>query len=144
AKLASTTHSMLLNARSMLEVAASRLAVNLRPDSVQRETDTLLRQSSYFNAVLVVDQRGIAVATAPYDARITGQKLGWAPARDVLSSQEPGISAPFRDMDGHWTIIVSQPVMDAVGRYRGYVAGAIYLHETNTLHSLLGEQLHRD
>ena len=144
AKLASTTQSMLLNALSMLEVAAARLAINLRPDPVQHEVDMLWLQSSYFNSVLVVDRRGVAVATAPHDARIVGKPVDAASARAVLSSQKPWISLPFRDVEGRWTITVSQPIVDAVGRHHGYVAGTIHLHDTNILHSLLGEQLHGD
>ncbi len=144
AKLAGTTQNMLLNARLLLAYSASVLGPGAVQGGNEAEAQRIWRQSSYFNSVLVVDEGGKVLATAPEGAGIVGQQLSSVGALGTLRAQMPFITKPYVAATGRWVITISHPILAADGQYRGFVGGTIYLHEANVLHALLGEQLHRD
>jgi diguanylate cyclase (GGDEF)-like protein len=144
AKLADTASSMLTNADRMLEYGAHILGQDPGVRTARAEVERIWQQTNYFNSVIVVDEHGVVRDSAPPTADLIGKKLDSQGARTALQARSSLISSPFVSTTGRWTASVSHPVFSNDGVYRGFISGAIFLHESNILHNLLSAQTHRD
>lgn len=145
AKLASTTENFIENVKQELAYSASMLSdMDIHPEKAEAETLRLQRQSDHFNSVLVVRADGYVSAVSPQVDKLGGSRLDSVAPRAALSARRPMISEPFVGVTGRWVILHSQPIFDHTGKYLGFIAGTLYLHEDNALHSLLGQHYYRD
>jgi diguanylate cyclase (GGDEF)-like protein len=145
AKLATTTDNFIRTARQELAYSASMLGdMDSNPERMDRETLRLLRQNDQFNSVLIVRADGMVVAMSPAIPEVMGSRLDSEAAQTALDSHRPSISEPYRGTTGRWVILNSQPIFSPTGKYLGFVAGTLFLHEANALHQLLGEHYYRD
>lgn len=146
AKLASITEMFLNNALQQLAFSASVQRSHLDDASgMQTETERLLHQSSAFNSVFVVDAEGVLRAISPAPLRkVLGTRLQSPGATEALRERRALVSTPFLSTVNNLVVVLSQPIFDANGRYRGYVGGSLYLREHNILKSLLGEHFYKD
>lgn len=143
-QIADAVGSMLSNADKTLAYGARQLGANFTPQNMESEVLRLRTQAGYFNSVMVVDTQGVVRVTAPVDLGLTGTKISSEIAIVSLATQAPHISRPFLAATGRWIGGLSQPIFSDTNEYLGYVAGFIYLHESNVLHALLTVQRHRD
>lgn len=145
AKLARLTEQFNRSARQQLAYAARQLAdMDSHPDKILAEAARLQRQSGHFNSVLVVRADGRIAAMAPMIPDILGDRLDIGPPRGAMTHMHSFLSEPFAGATGRWMVLYSEPIVDAAGRYAGYIAGVLYLHENPALYTLLGEHCHRD
>ncbi|OZI20004.1 GGDEF domain-containing protein [Bordetella genomosp. 9] len=145
AKLANTTDNFIKTIRQELAYSAGMLAdMETGPDRAVAETQRLMRQNDHFNSVLVVDATGVIQTVDPPMAALIGARLDSEPVQRALRSRQPQVSEPYLGVTGRWVILNSQPIVDRGGRYLGFIAGTLYLHEENALHFLLGEHYYRD
>jgi diguanylate cyclase (GGDEF)-like protein len=145
AKLATTTDNFIRTSRQDLAYSASTLGdMDSNAARMDREAQRLLRQSDQFNSVLIVRADGVVVAMSPPIPELMGTKLDSEAALTALDSHRPSISEPYRGSTGRWVILNSQPIFSHAGKYMGFIAGTLYLHEANALHQLLGEHYYRD
>lgn len=95
---------------------------------------------SFFNSIALVDDKGKITAVSPYKGDLVGQVLTSAAAKQALSERVPLVSEPYVALTKRLLVLVSYPIFDADGAYRGFVSGTIYLHESNVLQTILGTQ----
>lgn len=144
-KLAESVDVFLLAAQQQLAYSATALAENFaNPQLLAAEVERLRLQTDSFNSVSIVDAQGWVKAISPEALHIKGQQLNSAGPLDALRKRRPLISPPFISVAGNLLVLVSQPIIDRQGRYRGYVGGTIYLKKKSILKNLLGEHYHRD
>ncbi|OZI62053.1 sensor domain-containing diguanylate cyclase [Bordetella genomosp. 11] len=145
AKLARTTDNFIKTIRQELAYSASMLSdMETGPDRAADETRRLMRQNDHFNSVLVVDATGLIQAVDPPLTGLVGARPDSEAVQRALQSKQPEISEPYMGITGRWVILNSHPIFDRQGRYIGFIAGTLYLHEPNALHLLLGEHYYRD
>ncbi|ANN76784.1 sensor domain-containing diguanylate cyclase [Bordetella flabilis] len=145
AKLATTTENFIRTVQQELAYSASMLSdMATHPQKAGEETRRLLRQNDHFNSVLIVDAEGRVTAVDPPVPGLLGVRLESEAARLALQSHRPSISEPYFGLTGRWVILNSHPIFDPDGRYAGFIAGTLYLHQENALHDLLGEHYYRD
>ncbi|WP_066414755.1 sensor domain-containing diguanylate cyclase [Bordetella ansorpii] len=140
-KVAQATDVFLDGARQLLGAGADELSgkSDINGQSAKLVVDRLSRVTDTFNSLVVVDRRGLVLATIPATLRLVGTVLESDEIRRVLSSRTPMTSEPYRAVTGRWIVTISHPVFDAEGRYAGALFGTIYLHERNALHAVLAE-----
>ncbi|MEK0312695.1 sensor domain-containing diguanylate cyclase [Cohnella sp. 56] len=95
---------------------------------------------SFFNSIALVDDKGKITAISPNKGDLVGQLLTSAAAKQALSERVPLVSEPYVALTKRLLVLVSYPIFDADGTYRGFVSGTIYLHESNVLQTILGTQ----
>ncbi|KAB0623101.1 diguanylate cyclase [Castellaniella defragrans] len=145
AKLAKTTSDLLLRAQSNLAYAADQMERSgMAPAVQQAEVDRLRRLELGFNAVTVVDIRGIVRAAAPESLGLKGRQLDSAQWRDLVDERVSTISAPFVTVLGNLAIVISQPLFEAGGRPVGRLSATMYLRADGGLQRLAREQYFRD
>lgn len=145
AKLATGTEHFLLAAMQQLEYSAGLIAADSAdPADLEAEARRLKLQTPTFNTVLIADQHGTVRAFWPSQDSLLGIQLLSDGSREALTKQRPLVSQPFMSISGRLIITLSYPLLSADGRYLGYIAGGIHLHEPNILQTLLGEHFYRD
>jgi diguanylate cyclase (GGDEF)-like protein len=145
AKLATTTDNFITTIQQELAYSASTLTdMPAHPEKASDEARRLLQQNDHFNSVLVVDADGKVIAVEPPIGGLVGSQLDSDESKTALRTRKPHVSEPYLGVTGRWVILNSSPIFDGTGRYAGFIAGTLYLHEENALHMLLGEHYYRD
>lgn len=143
-KLADTTDLYLAGAKRMVQGHARSVAGQWHsPAALERELAQIREEYQGFNSMLIVDAGGRVVSMVPR-VLAPGTQLDNLGSRLARQRHEVQISPPYVAASGRLVVVVSSPVLDADGRYLGYVAGSIYLLEDNALHQLLGEHYYKD
>lgn len=114
------------------------------PSKLNEEMHRLKVQTNAFNGTHVVDADGIVLANSSNEASTIGLKLHSEGAQQALQARRPMISSMYRAQTGRRILLVSMPLFDPEGTYRGYIGGALYLDESNVLHNLLGQHYYKD
>ncbi|MBB6673296.1 sensor domain-containing diguanylate cyclase [Cohnella nanjingensis] len=141
-ELSRTTQTIVLSMKETMKTAADYFSVpRNRSDGVQGQMDFLRKSVPYFNSVVLVNEAGVVVSTSPETLSLVGQRLTSAEAKQALELRKPLISAPYKAITKRLIVMVSYPIFDAAGQYKGFVAGSIYLQEANVFQKILGEQL---
>jgi diguanylate cyclase (GGDEF)-like protein len=136
-KLASVTNNFLKSAVQQLDYSTKKIEQNIDNTYVLQEEVTRLNlQTNSFNSV-VINKRGVTVATSPHLPQIINQPISSPGALQALEEKRPLISKPYMSGAGNLVIFISSPLFDTAGNYLGYVGGTLYLKEKNTLSELL-------
>lgn len=144
-KLAAATNNFITSAHQQLAYSANIVQNNLNDASLMTsETERLRLQTQSFNAVIIVNNEGVALASSPLNASITDKKLTSKGTLQALQAKKPLVSLPYTSTLGNLVTLVSYPMFDKFGEYLGYVGGAIYLNERSILNDLLGIHFHED
>jgi len=144
-KLARTTTDLLLRAQNNLAYAAERMVrAGMAPAVQQAEVDRLRHLELGFNAVTVVDMRGIVRAASPESLGLKGRQMDQAQWRDRLNERASTISAPFVTVLGNLAIVIAQPLLDPDGHPLGRLSATMYLRADGGLQRLAREQYFRD
>ncbi|OXY83073.1 sensor domain-containing diguanylate cyclase [Oceanimonas doudoroffii] len=145
AKLAEVTESVIAATRQQLAYSAGQLVTRMDDEAaLLAETARLHQQSDTFNSVVVVNAKGVIIATSPQTLKVKGVRLTSASARQSLKAKTPLITDPFVSPAGNYIISMSHPVFATNGDYLGYVAGTIYLEQSNILGRILGQHYYQD
>lgn len=104
-----------------------------RDGSVGQNSDYLkaMMAGQSFNLVVIVDEAGVIHSSVPDSDGLMGQLLADPAAIRALEVKKPFISEPYVASTGRSVILISQPMFDGQGQYRGFVGGFIYLQEVN-------------
>ena len=145
AKLAEITESFLKSAQDQVAFSATRVPAILHQEkTLQHEVERLHKQTNAFNSVAVVNAAGIIIATSPTNLGVRGKQISGPGSRQSIEARRPLITDPFISPTGRYLISISHPLFDDAGHYKGYISGAIYLHDENTLYDVLGQHNHQD
>jgi diguanylate cyclase (GGDEF)-like protein len=140
-KLAVSTEAYLRSALQQLNFSARLQGRSFDDQQIlQDEAERLLRQTTSFNSVAVVDRAGVVRATAPFSLSIQGKRLDSVGAHEALRNRAATVSSPYLSAAGNLVVFISQPITSSNGSYLGYVGGTLHLKHDNTLRQLLTEQ----
>ncbi|MFJ8265684.1 sensor domain-containing diguanylate cyclase [Peribacillus asahii] len=138
-KLADTTDSLFKNMLKTLTIEAQdKEYVITDSKAIQLELERLLESTTFFNSLLFVDQTGFILATTTKEP-LKNKQLNTVGAKEALEKKVPLISKPYLGVTGNLILLVSAPVFDDNGVYKGFLAGTIQLHEDNSLKKVLGQ-----
>lgn len=145
AKLANSVDDFLNAAQQQLAYGAEVLAGGFSDKQyLAAEARRLRLQTNSFNSVVFVDAEGWVLATSPETLQINGKRLESPGAVEALRERRPLISEPYVSVAGNLLVFISHPVIDADGRYLGYIGGTIYLKEASILRNLIGQHYYQD
>ena len=103
--------------------------------------------SSYFNSIFTTDSDGVVQFVNPIDPQSKvqpGTKIVSDLMKQALKNKEPFISKPYLAQTGQLMLIISSPVFDEAGQYKGVVDGTVYLESDSSLKKMLNNHKFMD
>lgn len=104
----------------------------------------------YFNSLFILDSQGVIQYISPsvveFDYKVqAGTKIESETIKHALALKQPFISKPYIATSGQLIMLISAPIFDRTGTYKGLIAGTIYLESSeNALNLLLKENENPD
>ncbi|MCQ6559576.1 sensor domain-containing diguanylate cyclase [Paenibacillus mendelii] len=140
AKMSDTINSLFKAMRQSLKSTSSYMSANTHKSasSIQEELDLIRGSSNYFNSLFWADETGLIHSVSPQSIGLTGQILSTSAAKTALSLQQPYLSAPYTGTTNRLIVLMTEPVFDSKGTYRGLIGGTIYLQEANVIYEIFG------
>ena len=98
-----------------------------------------------YNSLFTTDSNGIVQLMTPHvvpnnqNSVQPGTKIETDLMKQALKDQKPFISDPYLAQTGNLMILVSNPIFDMAGQYKGVVSGTIYLVSESSLKKLLSQ-----
>lgn len=138
-KLALTTNDLLTSAKKTLSESAKNVALQ-NMSNAQFALNIIKQSSNMFNSVFISNEVGLVLHTSPEALGIVNKTLTSDAAKQALQLRTPLISEPYIAITGRFIILVSVPIFDQAGQYKGFLGGSIYLNEPNIFESMLGTQ----
>ncbi|MFD2115529.1 diguanylate cyclase [Paenibacillus yanchengensis] len=140
-KIADTTNELLVNAQNTLASAASNIATTFSYDNNVKMLQLIKDSSQFFNVVFIADETGTVREVFPNTSELLGETLQSDIVKLSLHQQQPLISEPYIGVSGRYLVLVTQPIFDEKGVFRGLLAGSIYLSESNVFEVLLNSPM---
>jgi diguanylate cyclase (GGDEF) domain len=139
--LSKTTESLVLSMQKSLQVTSDYFSdVELSDKNVLSQLDFFMGTSTYFNSLTIVDKNGVIVSTSPNNLNLIGSVPTSEASLESLRLKKPYISKPFHAITDRLIVLVSHPIFDPKGNYKGFVGGSIYLQQANIFRDILGVQ----
>ncbi|WP_336776002.1 sensor domain-containing diguanylate cyclase [Paenibacillus sp. MMO-58] len=139
--LSKTTQSLVISMQKSLEVTANYFSdTELNDENVLSQLDFFMGTSPYFNSLTIVNKNGVIVSTSPNNLNLIGSKPTSEATTESLRLKKPYISKPFHAITNRLIVMVSSPIFDRNGNYKGFVGGSIYLQQANIFRDILGVQ----
>lgn len=143
-KLAHMTDEVFSYMQSNLEARQSDVVNNLNNHiAVTNILEQINISSKNFNSLSVINNQGIAIATAP-NIGIVGSKITSLGVNEALKRKEPFISKPYYAQTGRLLILVTTPLFGDNGEYLGMLNGTVYLEGNNFVRDILAEHYSKD
>ncbi|MFB9760966.1 sensor domain-containing diguanylate cyclase [Ectobacillus funiculus] len=137
-KLASETNTLLSSMDAVLQTVADQAAYHSGKEMQEDVAALMDSREPYFNSVFIVDQNRIVQAVSPSATGISiGQQLDSSVSQRAVTLKKPFISTPYRGITERLIVLVSYPIFDGSGGYKGFVGGTIYLEGDNILSNML-------
>ncbi|PLS17978.1 hypothetical protein CVD28_09845 [Bacillus sp. M6-12] len=138
-KLAITTDALFSNMfKSLTMESHDKEYLSIDSKTIYKELKHTLDSTTFFNSILFINQTGHIVASAP-DMSVMGKQLNTIGVKEALNQKAPLISKPYVGVTGNLILLISVPVFDDNGTYKGFLAGTIHLQEKNSLKRVLGQ-----
>ncbi|MBE4906728.1 GGDEF domain-containing protein [Bacillus luteolus] len=141
-KISRSVDSLFKSMRLSLVETTNYLAKNseLSDEDIQEQLELLRNNSRYFNSLSWIDETGLIRNIAPLSVGLKGEKVTGI-TRDVLDLKVPTLTKPYIAPSGRLIVLMSEPLFDSNGNYRGIIGGSIYLQERNVLNEILGNDI---
>lgn len=138
-KLSETIDQFVGETNRVLRYSASEIGEDFNNmEKLQQEVNRLYSQESTFSSVAIVDADANILVNAPQNLGLAGSKVVSKEGLEVLRKRKPYITNPYMSPTGREIILLSVPVFDKEGIFKGVVNGTIYLHESDIFEMLLG------
>jgi diguanylate cyclase (GGDEF)-like protein len=139
-KMGHTMSTLFVTMRTSLHKSAEYMSTHLTLSDYEIQTQLDLMQSSnYFNSLLYVNELGLVRRVSPESIGIAGNFLTSEEPKIALQVQKPYVSKPYISATNRLMVMISEPIFDAAGIYKGMIAGTIYLHDANVLSTIFGD-----
>lgn len=139
-KLAETVDKFIINSSNTMHYSAAELAYDFENrNKLQEVANRLYLQGDTFSSVLIVDAEGNIMVNAPESLGEAGKKVLSIKGLENYNKHEPFISDPYVSPTGRKVIVISMPIYDGIGEFKGVLSGTIYLYDSNIFESILGE-----
>ncbi|WP_407270995.1 diguanylate cyclase [Radiobacillus sp. PE A8.2] len=141
-KISSTVDSIFRAMRLSLIDTKEFLANHeeMTDDEIQEQLEILRKSSRYFNSLSWIDETGIVRNIAPISVGLKGDDATGI-TKEVLESKKQTLTSPYVAQSGRLIVLMSEPLYDKQGTYKGMIAGSIYLQEQNVLNQILGNDI---
>ncbi|HWL13905.1 MAG TPA: sensor domain-containing diguanylate cyclase [Ureibacillus sp.] len=141
-KLSKSVNSLFKSMRISLQETSKFLEENpeLTDEEIQKQLELLRNNSRYFNSLSWIDETGLLRNIAPISIGLKGNYLTGT-TKDVVDAKKPMLTTPYLSPSGNMIVLMSEPLYDSKGNYRGIIAGSIYLQEQNVLNEILGNDI---
>jgi diguanylate cyclase (GGDEF)-like protein len=142
-KLSSSVDSVFRSMRTSLEETTAFLTEKeeLTDEEIQEQLELLRNTSSYFNSIAWVDETGLIRNIAPLSIGLKGEIIKSGVSKEVLDSKRAALTEPYIATSGRLIILMSEPLYDNLGNYKGIIGGTVYLQEQNILNQILGNDI---
>lgn len=107
------------------------------------EVERLLKENKMFNSVIIANEKGEIIASAPGN-QLKGSKIESTEGLRILKSQKPNISDIYKSNTantGKMLITISYPIFSKDGEYKGVINGTVYIYDKNFFNSVLGDNI---
>lgn len=142
--LASSTGDLLDRVQGSVNAIAEIWQRNHGLDE-NRMRDLYDTHREYFNSLSIIRKDHIVEQTAPADGDLhKGESVNNPTSRAVINMRDSVITDPFVGTTGNLMVLVTSPLFDENNQYYGYVAGTIYLHQSNILQLILEREYELD
>ncbi|WP_330519520.1 sensor domain-containing diguanylate cyclase [Brenneria sp. g21c3] len=112
--------------------------------SLVKETERIGLQSHSFNTAIIVDEHGVIKAAFPDAPHFIGQRLTTPGVQEALREKQRLISEPYVSVANNLIVLISSPIFNRDGQYKGFVGASIYLKKPSILNTLLDQHYYRD
>lgn len=138
-KLSETIDQFIDDTKRVLRYSAAEIGEDFNNmENLQKEVNRLYTQQNTFSSVVVVDAKANILVNAPQNLGLAGHKVTSKEGLDVLKRRAAYITDPYMSLTGHEIILLSMPIYDKEGIFKGVVNGTIYLHESDIFEMVLG------
>ncbi|MFP3390553.1 diguanylate cyclase [Brevibacillus sp. SIMBA_040] len=138
-KMSHTIDSLIKSMRSSLHYSAKLFSNAMSAEEGYSKLELIRHTNNYFNSITVVDETGLVRYVSPASIGTAGKYITTETAKAALAVKKPYISKPYLTVNTKRLIVlISEPIFDKDGIYRGVIAGTIYLHENNILNTIFG------
>ncbi|UVI28756.1 sensor domain-containing diguanylate cyclase [Paenibacillus spongiae] len=139
-KMSDTINSLFKAMKQSLKSTASYMSANTYKSAsvILAELDLIRGSSNYFNSLFWADETGLIHTVSPSSIGLAGQTLSTPASKIALALQQPYLSAPYIGTTNRLIVLMTEPVFDSEGRYRGFIGGTIYLQEANVIYDIFG------
>lgn len=142
-KLSQSTGDLL----NHMELTINGLANTLGHQEITQEhlDERRTALGGYFNSLFILDSQSVIQYISPsiveFNHKVqAGTKIESETINKALSLKQPFISKPYIAASGHLIMLISAPIFDQTGKYKGLIAGTIYLENSeNSFNHLLKE-----
>lgn len=139
-KLAETVDKFIVNSKNTMRYSAEELAYDFENiNRLQEAANRLYLNGDTFSSVLIVDAEGNIMVNAPQSLGEAGKKVLSIKGLENYDKHEPFVSNPYTSPTGRKVIVISMPIYDESGVFKGVLSGTIYLYDSNIFESILGE-----
>lgn len=139
-KLAETVDKFIVNSKNTMRYSAEELAYDFENiNRLQEAANRLYLNGDTFSSVLIVDAEGNIMVNAPQSLGEAGKKVLSIKGLENYDKHEPFVSDPYTSPTGRKVIVISMPIYDESGVFKGVLSGTIYLYDSNIFESILGE-----
>lgn len=142
-KISISTSDLLDNIQNNLSTLADKLG---QEEFSQSDLDNWhAATSQYYNSLFTTDANGVVQLMTPQavpnnkSSVKPGTKITTDLMNKALKEQKPFISDPYLAQTENLMILVSHPIFDKAGQYKGVVDGTIYLERESSLKKLLSQ-----
>ncbi|OES45871.1 hypothetical protein BA724_02430 [Domibacillus iocasae] len=142
-KISSETNMLLTGMQEKINFIASIV----QDHTFTQEEVNWLQQANkdYFNSIFFVDSNRVIQHISPADTGLkAGTQLTSEVSIEAVKLKKPYISNPYLATSERLILLISSPVFDKEGVYKGFVGGTIYLEEDNVLSTMLNEHFYGD
>jgi len=117
-KLAITTDNILQTLKNSLAHTAEHLSDGI---SDQATIDLVRQSNNNFNSIFIAGNDGMVLSSSPSNIGLTGYLLTSHGVTQALNEKRPLISEPYIGATNRLIILISHPIYDRNGVYRGFV-----------------------
>ncbi|KEF40281.1 diguanylate cyclase (GGDEF) domain-containing protein [Schinkia azotoformans MEV2011] len=102
--------------------------------------------NKYFNSLFITDSNGVIQLISPaviqfnkgYEVKANIKVESEAVQRS-LALKKPLISEPYKALSGQRILLMTAPIFDEAGQYKGLIAGTIYLESDNVIKNTMND-----
>lgn len=136
-KIAESVDGLFANLKQSLAATGDYFTRNRNMFPLSNQLELFRLNHTEFNSVVLVDENGMMLDSAPANNALKGQIITTEGAVQALREKRPLISEPYVSTLNRLIVVVSHPLIDEKGVYRGFIGGSIWLQEENLLSKLL-------
>ncbi|MDE5415150.1 sensor domain-containing diguanylate cyclase [Alkalihalobacterium chitinilyticum] len=138
-KISSSVDSLFKSMKISLQEISYFLSNNpqMTDEEIQDYLELLKKSSRYFNSLAWIDETGVIQNIAPITVGLKGEAVTGM-TKDVVDAKVRMLTPPYIAPSGRMLVLLSEPLFDSEGNYKGIIGGSIYLQEENVLNEILG------